>query len=135
VSDVLKIEVGLPDPCLSPNGDKHHWAKVGRAKKKLRDAVYNTIRFTKPEFVNACWDGAVVDYDFYTTVRRNRDDDNFTSMMKSGRDALGPPTKGRKHVHPGATVVVNDTVIRNGEVRFHIDKYNPRVVITLTRTA
>lgn len=138
MSGRLTIEVGLPHPCLNPNKSKStHWAKLGAERKKLRDAVYNTIRFLNPQFVDARWESATIRYDFYHECVRKRDDDNFRAMMKSARDAFGPPhNTGRGRVRPGASVVIDDNVIDDTQpVGFYIDEGNPRVRITLTRTA
>ncbi len=137
MNNELIIEVGLPDPCLNPNRSKStHWAKRGASAKTLRNAVVNTVRMMHPEYVGAGWEKAAIKYDFFHKSNRVRDDDNFRAMMKSARDAFGPEIITKKHnVYAGAGVVVDDTYIKDNQpVGFHIDKENPRVRITLTRS-
>lgn len=137
MSNALKtitVEVGLPDPCLSPNS-RAHWAKVATAKKTLREAVYQTVKFTQPLAASQRWEhGAVISYAFHHTTRRVRDDDNFIAMMKAGRDAFSPTrvTK-RGQVIPGLSIVPDDNLITQGPISFHVSKDAPRVVITLLR--
>ena len=132
------VEVGLPDPCLNPNNiTKTHWAKVRACKKSLREAVVNTIRITQPKLIGLRWKRASIKYDFYHSVNRTRDDDNFRAMMKSARDAFGPEHTTKKgNIVAGVGIVGDDTHITDSEpVGFHIDKNHQRVRITLTRTA
>ena len=130
--DSFSIEIGLPDPCLSPNG-RAHWAQVHAAEKKLREAVLNTVRLLNPEAAAQRWDAAWIEYDFYFTTNRVRDDDNYTKMMKTGRDAFGPTRNTKRKVIHGLGIVPDDTLIKTKRVDFWIDKNNPRVKITLSR--
>lgn len=133
----LVIEIGLPDPCLNPNKAKStHWAELGACRKTQREAVVNTVQMLHPEYVNQLWEAAEIKYDFYHTVNRTRDDDNFRAMMKSARDGFSPEKVSKRgKVSPGVGLVVDDTFIRDTqEVGFHIDKDHPRVRITLTRS-
>jgi len=127
----VTIEVALPHPCLSPNA-RAHWAQVSRQKKILRECVANTIRFTRPELIDARWPAARIQYTFYHAVNRGRDDDNYRAMMKAARDAFEPEKINKLGtVIPGCGLVENDNDIRDDmPVRFRkCDR--ERVEITL----
>ena len=126
------ITIGLPHKCLSPNA-RAHWGLISVEKKRLREAVYNTIKLIHPKVAELRWQAATIEYDFYHETNRVRDDDNYIAMMKAGRDALGRPVSTGRKVVPGLGIVPDDSCITQGKVRHHIDKDNPRVEITLQR--
>ena len=83
---MIEIHLPWPDKRLSPNA-RVHWAVKARAVKSARSDGYWCTwliglawRIDKVKFVSQ--------YTFYPPDRRQRDQDNYSAMMKSYQDGV-----------------------------------------------
>jgi len=129
------VTISLPDPVLSPN-KRAHWAVKAAASKGLRNRTFNVLCDRHPSLFDQQWETATIQYKFYFAVNRHRDDDNFNAMMKSARDAFGPPSFGKNGQQNGAGsgIMANDCGFTQLQTVMGIDKENPRVEIHFERT-
>jgi len=74
-----------PPSILSPN-DRSHWAQKAKAKAKYRaDCHWIALSHPKPVFT----EGKInILLTFCPPDKRKRDDDNYISSFKSGRDGI-----------------------------------------------
>jgi len=124
----IVITLGLPHKRLSPNHKV--FSKGGMmakrvAVKRYRD-IANTLGYEQAAqswVIPLPWHKATIRYDFYHKVKRDRDATNLVGSMKPAEDGL-----------VDAEIIVDDntSVVRHDPPVMHIDKQNPRVVITVT---
>jgi len=121
--DTITISVPVPSPKLSPNS-RGGWRSKIRPKQAAKG-----FAFVAAIGANASawrgWTGPiVVDVSWYGDHPRvlKMDDDNAWARLKATRDAAAE------------AMGVNDHCFKQGDIKFAVDKADPRVVLTFTRT-
>ena len=108
---------------LSPNG-RVHWSKKSRAAKAMRSTAQMVTRSALVHR-NPQWERAEITYRFFWPDRRNRDFDNFKTVMKPAVDGI---------VDAGLIADDNAKNLRGSGNDFaEYDKANPRVEIVIER--
>jgi hypothetical protein len=113
----MTIILPLPDRRLSPNS-RSHWSGLSKAKKAARQLAYLTTLSALQGKPSPC----VSRYrlDFYFSVRRRRDDDNFAAACKAYRDGIADALR------------IDDTdLVLCAAPEMHQDKASPRLEIHL----
>lgn len=114
---MITRKLSIPHQSLSPNS-AGHWGKKARHKKAAKEEaiVEFTGVTTTPGWkvvMNVAWFGA-------TPSVMKMDDDNAWATLKATRDGIAHALN------------INDKDMRQGTMRFEIDKTNPRLEISLT---
>lgn len=132
------ITIPLPDKGLSPNGRVNR-GKLARLKREMTERVCWAVREQAPELVGQKWERATIQYHFYFSTNRNRDDDNYAGSMKSARDAFEPTSywkSGKKKglvKRSGVGVIADDSGFTQLKTIMGLDKENPRAEIHIRK--
>jgi crossover junction endodeoxyribonuclease RusA len=113
----FSVVLPIPNRVLSPNA-RVHWRRKAKATKAYRKNAYLVaLHLGEPR-----WTNARIELDFYFDTNRKRDKDNLLASMKAAMDGFAD-----------AGVIVNDSGFEYASPRLHVDKENPRVVVTILR--
>ena len=121
------IVLPLPHPCLSPN--RPPASRGGRYKKASASKRYRRLAREATEVLgidSGPWGRATVAATFYHRVKRRRDDVNALASLKAAYDGV---------VDAGLLVDDDAEHLTTTGAAFAIDKANPRVELTFTRSS
>lgn len=113
--------MSIPNPCLSPNSRKHWGAKI---KHKQAAKINMMVALQNADLTGSNWPACRMHVVWFgrTLAVLKMDSDNAWGTLKATRDSL--QLYG---------VVANDHTVQMGQMRFEVDKQNPRLEITLER--
>lgn len=120
---VITIELPLPHKNLSPNSRCHWRAKAAATAKARGDSRNATCDQINRKHSSWDWPAATVQATFYFRDKRKHDKDNSLSSLKAYFDGLAD-----------AGLITNDSGLTHLPVVHAVDKLNPRVVLTITKT-
>jgi len=116
------LVLSLPSPALSPNCRAHYMTKARAVKayrEEARIQALKAIRVTRrpaPKMVEA-----KVGATFFFALERRRDPDNLLASIKSAFDGI---------VDSG--MLADDNKLTHLPAQIGVDRYYPRLVITVT---
>jgi len=115
------IILPLPPKSLSPNSRSHWRAKARDTSNYRKVAAYRVVLALGGQ--RPLWQSATILAQFYHAQARRRDDDNLIASLKSARDGL-----------VDAGLLADDVGLTTLPIRRGIDRNNPRVELTITKT-
>ena len=119
----ITITIPLPSRDLSPNS-RAHWGSKARIAAKYRESTkYFCLDAINRQRLPVPFAAVTVQPVFYFRDKRRRDRDNAGAMLKAAYDGL-----------VDAGLLADDETLTPLVAELRIDKGNPRVELTITRS-
>lgn len=123
MSESITITLPLPDGSMSGHANGH-WRKKASATKTMRYQAC-VMAMATGKIPKEAWAPARIDYAFFLASDRRTDEANLIQRCKPYVDGI---------TDSGIILDDNWRVLKTGSIAVSVDRENPRVEITITRT-